>query len=61
MPSAYLSHMADSRPSPIQADGCVLVKTKQAVLVTEYAAPIQAGESTAIVEKLADYLKSVGY
>lgn len=45
----------------LQADGCALVKTKQAVLVTEYAAPIQAGESTAVVEKLADYLKSVGY
>ncbi|EJD07866.1 profilin [Fomitiporia mediterranea MF3/22] len=43
------------------ADGCVLVKTKQAVLVTEYTAPIQAGEATTIVEKLADYLKSVNY
>ncbi|EGN94506.1 hypothetical protein SERLA73DRAFT_188444 [Serpula lacrymans var. lacrymans S7.3] len=44
-----------------QADGCVLVKTKQAVLVTEYITPIQAGECTTVVEGLADYLISVGY
>ncbi|OSX62169.1 hypothetical protein POSPLADRAFT_1039961 [Postia placenta MAD-698-R-SB12] len=44
-----------------QADGCVLVKTKQAVLVTEYVAPLQAPESTPIVENLADYLIGVGY
>jgi profilin len=39
----------------------VLVKTKQAVLVTEYAPPTQAGEATPVVEKLADYLIGVGY
>ena len=44
-----------------KADGCLLVKTKQAVLVAEYVAPIQAGEATTIVESLADYLISVGY
>ncbi|EPT04760.1 hypothetical protein FOMPIDRAFT_1021623 [Fomitopsis schrenkii] len=43
------------------ADGCVLVKTKQAVLVTEYSAPIQAPEATPVVESLADYLIGVGY
>ncbi|KAF8500115.1 profilin [Gautieria morchelliformis] len=43
------------------ADGCLLVKTKQAVLVAEYAAPTQAPEATTIVEGLADYLISVGY
>ncbi|KAH8828111.1 profilin [Flagelloscypha sp. PMI_526] len=43
------------------ADGIVLVKTKQAVLVAEYTAPIQAGEATPIVEGLADYLIGVGY
>ncbi|KAH9067882.1 profilin [Lactarius vividus] len=43
------------------ADGAVLVKTKQAVLVAEYLAPIQAPETTKIVEGLADYLISVGY
>jgi len=42
-------------------DGCVLVKTKQAVLVTEYHAPIQQPEAVVIVEALADYLKSVSY
>ena len=45
----------------LQADGCVLVKTKQAVLVAEYSAPIQAPEATPVVEGLADYLISVGY
>lgn len=44
-----------------QGDGCVIVKTKQAILVTEYNAPIQAPESTTIVENLADYLISVSY
>ena len=44
-----------------QADGCVLVKTKQAVLVAEYVAPVQQPEAVVVVEGLADYLKSVGY
>lgn len=44
-----------------QGDGCVLVKTKQAVLVTEYVAPLQQQESANIVEALADYLIGVGY
>ncbi|KAH8103298.1 profilin [Cristinia sonorae] len=44
-----------------QADGCILVKTKQAILVAVYITPIQAGEATPVVEALADYLISVGY
>lgn len=44
-----------------QADGCVLVKTKQAVLIAEYSAPVQAPEATPVVEGLADYLIGVGY
>lgn len=44
-----------------QADGVILVKTTQAILVTEYQAPIQAGESVPTVEGLADYLIGVGY
>ncbi|KAH9476062.1 Profilin-1A [Psilocybe cubensis] len=43
------------------ADGVVIVKTKQAVLVAEYVGPVQAPEVTPIVEGLADYLISVGY
>ncbi|KAA1472744.1 profilin [Dentipellis sp. KUC8613] len=43
------------------ADGVVIVKTKQAVLVAEYVAPAQAAEATPVVEGLADYLISVGY
>lgn len=45
----------------LEADGCVLVKTKQAILVAEYVAPVQAPEATPIVEGLADYLISTGY
>ena len=41
--------------------GCALVKTKQAILVGVYEAPLQAGESTPVVESLGDYLKSVNY
>lgn len=44
-----------------QANGCVLVKTTQAVLVGEYQPPIQQPEAVDVVEKLADYLISVGY
>ena len=44
-----------------QANGCVLVKTNQAVLVAEYDAPIQQTEATIIVEGLGDYLISVNY
>ena len=44
-----------------KADGCVLVRTKQAVLVAEYAAPVQQQEAVKIVEGLADYLIGVGF
>ena len=44
-----------------QADGAVIVKTKQAILVAVYRAPVQAPEATPIVEKLADYLITAGY
>jgi len=43
------------------ADGCVLVKTNQAVIVAVYIAPIQQAECVTVVEKLGDYLKSVNY
>ena len=43
------------------ANGAVIVKTKQAILVAVYEEPIQAGEATPIVEALADYLISVNY
>ena len=41
--------------------GCICVKTKQAVLIGVYGEGAQPGESTTVVEKLADYLISVGY
>ncbi|KAJ6551182.1 profilin [Mycena capillaripes] len=43
------------------ADGYVIAKTTQAVLVAEYAAPVQAPEAVKVTEGLADYLKGVGY
>ncbi|KAG6827225.1 hypothetical protein H0H92_012724 [Tricholoma furcatifolium] len=41
-----------------KADGIVIVKTTQAILVAEYDQPLQAGETTPVVETLADYLIS---
>ncbi|KAF9479134.1 profilin [Pholiota conissans] len=43
------------------ADGAVIVKTTQGILVAVYVAPYQAPEVTPVVEGLADYLISVGY
>ncbi|KAK7056995.1 profilin, required for normal timing of actin polymerization in response to thermal stress [Paramarasmius palmivorus] len=43
------------------ADGGVVVKTTQAVLVAIYKAPIQQSETTVVVEGLGDYLRSVNY
>ncbi|KAG8904579.1 profilin, required for normal timing of actin polymerization in response to thermal stress [Tulasnella sp. 403] len=43
------------------SDGCVIVKTKQAILVTVYKDPIQAPEATKVVEAMGDYLRSTGY
>ncbi|GJJ12912.1 hypothetical protein Clacol_007159 [Clathrus columnatus] len=43
------------------AEGCLLVKTKQAILVAEYGPPNQHAEVAKVVEGLADYLISVGY
>lgn len=50
-----------SSQSYFQGDGVIIVKTKQAILVAEYVAPIQAPEATPVVEGLADYLIGVGY
>ncbi|KAE8329910.1 profilin-1A [Aspergillus sergii] len=44
-----------------QAGGAIVLKTKQAIIVAEYAAPIQAVEAAQQVESLADYLISVGF
>lgn len=54
--------ITDSLPSlHAQADGVVLVKTNQAVLVGQYSSPILPGEATKVVEQLGDYLIGVGY
>ncbi|BGO94852.1 hypothetical protein NBRC10512_002518 [Rhodotorula toruloides] len=59
----FLTIRADDRSvyGKKQADGIIIVKTKQAILVAEYAHPTQPGEATKVVEELADYLISVGY
>ncbi|WVN87618.1 uncharacterized protein L203_102801 [Cryptococcus depauperatus CBS 7841] len=41
--------------------GVFIIPTKQAILVAEYDAPINAGDANVVVTKLADYLKSVQY
>ncbi|KAG9041794.1 profilin, required for normal timing of actin polymerization in response to thermal stress [Tulasnella sp. UAMH 9824] len=43
------------------ANGCVIVKTTQAILVCVYKDPIQQQEAVSVVEALGVYLKSVGY
>ncbi len=39
----------------------MIVKTVQAMLVAHYPETIQPGQATTVVEKLGDYLISVGY
>lgn len=43
------------------AQGVVCVRTKQAILLAHYPPSIVAGDATTVVEKLANYLISVGY
>jgi len=43
------------------AVGVVCCNTKQTVIIAYYEGGVQAQESTAVVEKLADYLRSLGY
>ncbi|KIP11291.1 hypothetical protein PHLGIDRAFT_10763 [Phlebiopsis gigantea 11061_1 CR5-6] len=42
-------------------DGCVIVRTKQAILIGTYTTPSQQSEAAVVVEGLADYLIGVGY
>lgn len=42
-------------------DGVYIVKTKQAIIVAHSKGPVQAPAAAAVVEKMADYLISVGY
>ncbi|KAE8423274.1 profilin [Aspergillus pseudocaelatus] len=44
-----------------RADGAIVVKTTQAIIVAEYGAPVQHLEAAKVVEELADYLISVTY
>ncbi|SCZ95685.1 BZ3500_MvSof-1268-A1-R1_Chr8-1g09728 [Microbotryum saponariae] len=56
--SSFLTIDADhttSSFSPLQADGIVLVKTNQAVLVAEYSHPTLPGEATKIVEGTSNF------
>jgi len=42
-------------------EGVLIVKTIQALLVAHYPETVQPGQTTVVVEKLADYLIGVGY
>jgi len=42
-------------------EGIVIVKTKQALLIAHYPETVQPGQAATTVEKLGDYLISVGY
>lgn len=44
-----------------EAEGIVIVRTKQTILIGHYPPGVQAGEATKIVEQLGDYLISVQY
>ncbi|WP_078906978.1 profilin [Streptomyces sp. NRRL S-378] len=44
-----------------KANGAVLVKTNQSVVVGTYEAPRTAGETTPVVENLGDFLRSTGH
>lgn len=44
-----------------EAEGVVAVRTKQTILLAHYPAGVVANDATAVVEKLADYLISVGF
>lgn len=59
----YFLLRADERSVYAKQDdqGIVAVKTKQAIVIAHYPSGVQAQEATAVVEKLADYLISVGY
>ncbi|KAB8224897.1 profilin [Aspergillus novoparasiticus] len=41
--------------------GAIVVKTKQAIIVAEYAAPVHSMEAISLVEGLADYLIAMSY
>ncbi|KAF8453622.1 profilin [Terfezia claveryi] len=59
----YICIKADDRSiyGKLNKQGICCVKTKQAILVAHYPENVQPGEATTTVEKLADYLISVGY
>lgn len=42
-------------------EGIVVVKTKQAILVTHYPETVQPGSAANTVEQLGDYLIKMGY
>lgn len=59
--SLYLVLLYEDPTRGMKADGAVIVKTKQAVIVAVYKQPTQAGEATVVVSGVGDYLKNAGY
>lgn len=67
-PPCLESHLGPHRQCSVsstadhpQERGVFIVPTTQAIIVGEYAAPMQAADANIVVTKLADYLKSVSY
>lgn len=54
---------ADSRSiyGKHELQGVMCVKTKQAIIIAHYPDGIQAGGAANVIEKMGDYLISVGY
>ncbi|KAI8907027.1 profilin [Powellomyces hirtus] len=59
----YMTLRADDRAiyGKKGQNGVCIAKTKQAIIIGVYEAPVQAGETNKVVEGLADYLISVNY
>ncbi|MFF4620829.1 profilin [Nonomuraea jabiensis] len=58
--SLFLKATHDINYDPRHA-GAIVVQTKQRIIVAEYDAPTQMGESIPVVESLADELINAGY
>ncbi|GMM47559.1 profilin [Pichia kluyveri] len=44
-----------------EQEGVMCVKTKLAIIIAHYPAGVSAGNAANVIEKMADYLISVGY
>ena len=61
VPPHFVLALNENHTRGTKADGGVIAKTKQAIIVAIYKQPVQAGEATPVVSGVADYLKNAGY